>query len=112
MTSYGATVSTKRGCLVCITLIAHLEIIAETVQGGPSFFRMLLVFQGVKFETGNVRYMMARQIFSQLFCIIYKRTPCITYQISNTARTTRIGYTAKYQKILALFYKELKFIII
>lgn len=76
------------------------------------FYRMLLVFQGVKFETGNVRYMMARQIFSQLFCIIYKRTPCITYQISNTARTTRIGYTAKYQKILALFYKELKFIII
>lgn len=41
-----------------------------------------------------------------------KETPCITYQISNTARTTRIGYTAKYQKILALFYKELKFIII
>lgn len=80
MTSYGATVSTKR-CLVCITLIAHLEIIAETVQGGPSFCRMLLVFQGVKFETGNVRYMMARQIFSQLCCIIYKRNT--VYNISD-----------------------------
>lgn len=45
------------------------------------FYRMLLVFQGVKFETGNVRYMMARQIFSQLCCIIYKRNT--VYNISD-----------------------------
>ena len=81
MTSYGATVSTKDDVL----FVSHSSLTWKSSQRrfrvDRPFYRMLLVFQGVKFETGNVRYMMARQIFSQLCCIIYKRNT--VYNISD-----------------------------
>ena len=68
-----------------VLFVSHSSLTWKSLQRrfrvDRPFYRMLLVFQGVKFETGNVRYMMARQIFSQLCCIIYKRNT--VYNISD-----------------------------